>query len=78
MHDSTAARNIRLDHIMEENCSFDGIMNVICVSVMILDHFNVDRSFILYLDAGFAMGHSMVTPFRRTQRQSAEQAAWNR
>jgi len=59
-HDSTAARTIRLDHIVSEHCSFD------------------DRSFVIYLDASFALGRGMVTPFRRTQRMTQEQGDWNR
>ena len=33
---------------------------------------------ILYLDAGFAIGATTVTPFRRGINQTPDQAAWNR
>jgi hypothetical protein len=36
-----------------------------------------DRSFVLYADAGFAVGRNLITPFRRTQNQTDQEAAWN-
>lgn len=65
-HDSTMARDIRLDHLIADNWTFPAQMG------------NNAVTFIEYMDAGFGIGQTTITPYRRSRNQTPAQREWNR
>ena len=47
---------------------------------LLIEHLTFDHGaqFNLFLDLGYCLGHSMITPFRTRRNMTREEAEWNR
>ena len=75
-HDSLAADIVGLDDLLIEHFSFEDGK----ISPIKSEKFNLilGTQFNLFLDAGYRVGHSMITPFRVRRDMTQAELEWNR
>ena len=74
-----AADIVGLDDLLIEHFSFEDDGNYMSFNLHFIPTFDtLGTQFNLFLDAGYRVGHSMITPFRNRRDMTQEEQDWNR